>query len=146
MYREGSDYMAPITRLLEGLGGLIGGGRSIIRDGEEDEKTEPGFTQSFGAAVDEGQAARLMRSFINIMFRAHDGFTQIPCLNLLGEGTLMVTSVSTGMCVRLLEGWWREGLPPSLKLFLKLSNAWWDPLGYDSSALESASRGSRVCC
>lgn len=30
--------------------------------------------------------------------QGHDGFAQTPCLSLLGERTLMVTSVSTGMC------------------------------------------------
>lgn len=57
----------------------------------------------------------------------------------------MVTSVSTGMCVRLLEWWWGEDLPLSFKFFLllhlKLSNAWRDLLGYYLSALESTSYG-----
>lgn len=61
----------------------------------------------------------------------------------------MVTSVSTGMCVRL-PGWrWGEDLPLSFKLFLlqhlKRSNAWWDLLGYYLSALESTSYGRSSC-
>ena len=38
--------------------------------GEGDEGAEPGFTPRLRAAVDVGQAAGLMRSFINIMFGA----------------------------------------------------------------------------
>ena len=38
--------------------------------GEGDEGAEPGFTPRLRAAVDVGQAAGLMRSFINILFGA----------------------------------------------------------------------------
>lgn len=45
------------------------GGVSLGK-GEADEGAEPGFTPRLRAAVDVGQAAGLMRSFINIMFGA----------------------------------------------------------------------------
>lgn len=47
----------------------VGGGISLGK-GEKDEDAEPGSTPRLRAAVDVGQAAGLMRSFINIMFGA----------------------------------------------------------------------------
>lgn len=53
-----------------GLGDSAVGMGLSLGMGEEDEDAKPGFVQRIRAAVDVGHAARLMSSFINIMFRA----------------------------------------------------------------------------
>lgn len=53
---------------------------------EENEIAELGFTQGTGAAVDMVQAGRLMRPFINIMFRAMMDSPRPPAGIFLGKG------------------------------------------------------------
>lgn len=55
------------------MGWAYHGGR-----GKKSENAEAGLTQRIRAAVDEVQAVRLMRSFINIMFRAMMDFYRSP--------------------------------------------------------------------
>lgn len=45
---------------------------------EKNWEAEPGLSQRIRAAVDVVQAARLMRSFINIMFRAMMDLSRSP--------------------------------------------------------------------
>ena len=59
-----------IAQCLVGLGDSAVGMGPSLGMREEEEDAEPGFAQRIRAAADVGPAARLMRSFINIMFRA----------------------------------------------------------------------------
>lgn len=45
---------------------------------KKSENAEPGLTQRIRAAIDMVQAVRLMRSFINIMFRAMMDLSRSP--------------------------------------------------------------------
>ena len=85
-YGEGSDYMGLCSLLHVGMGDSAVGGGISLGKGEEDEDAEPGSTPRLRAAVDVGQAAGLMRSFINIMFGAMMDLPSSPAWIFWGKG------------------------------------------------------------